>query len=229
MNEKAKETATIGGAAAAGAAVGAAAVLGVDTAMASPRPTSQADDLKAQREAASTNSDNEKDYTVDARFDDHTQASGISTSQGVNVHVDHREIITPTQEDVTPEVKVLEYKIQINEDGSTTDVAVLSVDGHNAIAIDATGDHVADVVALDLNGDGIYQDNELIDVTGQGMEMGELAEAHLAAGGTIELSLDPELVAPGQMLPDKPLMADSTAADFNPDFDNNANVDDFLA
>ncbi|MDE6308902.1 MAG: hypothetical protein K2L81_01770, partial [Muribaculaceae bacterium] len=151
MEEKIKENATIAGAAAAGAAVGAGAVLGVNAAMATPRPTSQADDKKAELKAEEKADDDEKttdnpsaentpdeenltkDYSIEANLTDNDKAEGgIHTSQNVNVHVNHREIITPTEAEVTPEVKVLEYQMQINADGTTTDVAVLQVDGHNA-------------------------------------------------------------------------------------------------
>lgn len=252
MEKKIKENATIAGAAAAGAAVGAGAVLGVNAAMATPRPTSQADDKKAELKAQEQAKDDEnlkaeqttdnlpgendqnnetigKDYSVDANLADTEKANGgIQTSQNVNVHVNHREIITPTEADVTPEVKVLEYQMQINADGSTTDVAVLQVDGHNALAIDATGDHVADVVALDINGDGIYQENELFDVTGENMEMEMLAQEHLLNGGKIEVSLDSDLVAQHQMIDETPIMSADTA-DINPDYNNSANIDDFIA
>ncbi len=252
MDKKIKENATIAGAAAAGAAVGAGAVLGVNEAMSTPRPTSQADDkkaeLKAQEQAkddenvkgenvtdnleAENNQNNEnleKDYSVEANLADNEKVNGgIHTSQNVNVHVNHREIITPTEADVTPEVKVLEYQMQINADGSTTDVAVLQVDGHNALAIDATGDHVADVIALDINGDGIYQENELFDVTGENMDMEMLAQEHLLNGGKIEVSLDSDLVAQHQTL-DQPAIAADDVADANPDYNNSANIDDFIA
>lgn len=261
MKEKTKENATIAGATTAGAAIGAGAVLGVNAAMATPHPTSQADDKKAELQAEEMkaedgnaskqdqtahvdqqagNPDNVsgRDYANEAGLnadethkttpDDGQVNTGIHTSQNVNVHVNHREIITPTEEQVTPEVEIVEYKMQVNADGSTTDVAVLSVDGHNAIAIDATGDHMADVIALDINGDGIYQQDEILDVTGSNMDMGELAQQHMLNGGTIEVSLDPTLVAQNQeMMPGQTLMADNTA-DFNTDYNNEANIDDFV-
>lgn len=271
MNEKTKENATIVGATTAGAAIGAGAVLGVNAAMATPKPTTQADDKKAEIKAEEAKTEEDKadevkvedvnaanqeqpapqadkandeghasgkDYANDAEIaanEAHRTAAtdaqvntGIHTSQNVNVHVNHREVITPTEEQVTPEVEVVEYKMQINADGSTTDVAVLSVDGHNAMAIDATGDHMADVIALDINGDGIYQQDEIIDVTGSNMDMGELAQQHMLNGGTLEVSLDPSLVAQSQeMMPDQTLMADNSA-DFNSDYNNDANVDDFV-
>lgn len=237
MNEKTKENATIAGATTAGAAIGAGAVLGVNAAIATPKPTSQADDKKAELQAQDSKAENSgeagnpddtsaRDYANEAGIA--PENTGIHTSQNVNIHVTHREVITPTEEQVTPEVEIVEYKVQVNADGSTTDVAVLSVDGHNAIAVDATGDHMADVIALDINGDGIYQQDEIFDVNGTNMDMGELAQQHMLNGGTVEVTLDPTMVAQNQdIMPGQPLMAENNA-DFNTDYNNEANVDDFV-
>ena len=70
-----------------------------------------------------------------------------------------------------PEVEVVSYETVMNDDGSVMDVAVVSVDGQQAVVADVDMDGMADVVLSDVNGNGTLEDNEFVDVTGQGIMM----------------------------------------------------------
>ena len=81
-----------------------------------------------------------------------------------------RPTVQPTSP-AEPEVAVLGYETLTNDDGSQMDVAVVSVDGQQAIIADIDMDGNADVVAADANGNGYLDNNEFVDVSGQGLTM----------------------------------------------------------
>jgi hypothetical protein len=56
-------------------------------------------------------------------------------------------------------------------DGSTATMAQANVDGHDVYMVDVDQDGVFDVAAMDVNGNGQLDDNEIIDVSSQGVTM----------------------------------------------------------
>lgn len=77
-------------------------------------------------------------------------------------------ISTPIPE---PEIQVLGYEHVINNDGSQMDVAVINIEGQDAVVIDGDLDGTVDVIAIEGNGNGMIDDGEVMDVSGQGIPM----------------------------------------------------------
>lgn len=105
--------------------------------------------------------------------------------------------VTPTGE---PEVAVLGYERVTNPDGSQSDLVSLVVDGQSVLVADADLDGEADLMAVDLNNNGVVDANEITDISGQGLAM-------------------------------EPLIQDANPyylAD-NSDYENNADVHDYMA
>lgn len=87
---------------------------------------------------------------------------------------------TPTVQPTSPtesEVAVLGYETVTNDDGSQMDVAVVSIDGQQAIIADIDMDGNADVIAADANANGYLDNNEFVDVSGQGLTMAPFQDA----------------------------------------------------
>lgn len=88
----------------------------------------------------------------------------------------------PDPDPVTPgpqpgNVEVIGYETVDNEDGSQSDVAVLSVDGQPVVLLDADRDGMADLMASDFNQNGTLDDDEIIDVSANNIAMQPLAAA----------------------------------------------------
>lgn len=101
------------------------------------------------------------------------------------------------------EVVVLGYETVTNDDGSQMDVAMLSLDGQQVIVADVDMDGKADILASDSNCNGSLDNEEFVDISGEGIEM---------AAFRAPVSHDENLY-----------LAD------NDDYINDANVDDFMA
>lgn len=69
------------------------------------------------------------------------------------------------------EIEVVGYETVTNEDGSQSDIAILSVNGQGAAIIDVDQDGFADVMAADQNLNGQIEDNEVVNIQGQGIAM----------------------------------------------------------
>ncbi|MCM1377702.1 MAG: hypothetical protein NC097_02625 [Clostridium sp.] len=124
----------------------------------------------------------------------------------------------PPEDDDEPEVEVLGFDHMEAEDGSEVDVAVLRVDGHAAVIMDANQDGEADFIAVDINDDGIFSDDEQIEITGQGYSM----QPYLAAAPQHD---EPELPE-YDVDADDSMLAETDPQDM-PDFINDADVADF--
>ena len=113
------------------------------------------------------------------------------------------QIETPIISSDEPNVSVLSYETVTNEDGSPMDVAIVSVDGQQTIIADIDMDGTADVIASDLNANGLLDNTELIDVTGQGITMAPFQDVNV--------------------IDEHPIIAQ------NEDYVNNADVNDYMA
>lgn len=105
---------------------------------------------------------------------------------------------------VEPDVQVMGYETVTNEDGSQMDVAIVAVDGQPVIVADLDRDGIADVIAADENQNSILEEHEIHDVSGEQLAMQPLQEA--AGMNTGDAIVQNE-----------------------PDYINNANVDDYMA
>lgn len=125
---------------------------------------------------------------------------------------------TPTPgNDGEPEVTVLGSEVVTAEDGSQAEVAAVSADGQTVVIADTTMDGYANIAATDVNGNGQIDDNEIVDVTGQGISMQPFRDGS-------------EMVDTNQPVDDTTVQPDNTLASADePDYINDGNVDDFMA
>ena len=104
-------------------------------------------------------------------------ADGVHSVQG---HDDYQseEVLAQTESDIDDapiEVLVHEVGSMTNEDGDIINMAMASVDGHDAAFIDTDNDGCVDGVLIDSNDDGVIDDNEIIDMPNSDINISYLA------------------------------------------------------
>ena len=97
-----------------------------------------------------------------------------SEQQEVQVEVQEPSVISP----VEPEVEILSYETISNEDGSQMDFAVVSVQQMGIIDVDQDG--TADLIAVDANNSGQIDEDEIFDISSEGLSMQTLQDDYLA-------------------------------------------------
>ena len=112
---------------------------------------------------------------------------------------------TPTPEPVDPtsEIEVLGYERVNNQDGTQSDIATVRVQDNIIGVVDADIDGKADVIVCDVNNSGTLEQDEVQNVQSENIAMQPFQQA---AG------FQPDL-----------------AQNDIPDYDNNANVDEYMA
>ena len=110
----------------------------------------------------------------------------------------------------TPDFEVLGYETVMNADGTLTDVAYVIDEGKPTIVIDANRDGNADLLVSDLNQNGQVDVGEMVDVSEEQISMQPLLNTSLNSTSNIETDY---------------IVSNATEADY----ENNANVDYFLA
>ena len=103
------------------------------------------------------------------------------------------------------EIEVVSYETVTNEDGSQMDVAVVNAQGQAVMIADVDQNGVADIMASDLNYNGQLDNGEIIDVSDQNIAMQPLQDASNMNGNNM------------------------VAQTGEPDYINDANVDDYIA
>ena len=138
--------------------------------------------------------------------------SGASASHSSTAHVSHAShAVTPEPEptptpgpvDPTSEIEVLGYERVNNQDGTQSDIATVRVQDNIIGVVDADIDGKADVIVCDVNNSGTLEQDEVQNVQSENIAMQPFQQA---AG------FQPDL-----------------AQNDLPDYDNNANVDDYMA
>ena len=81
---------------------------------------------------------------------------------------------------VEPEVEVLAYETISNEDGSQMDLAVVSVGGQEMGIYDVNQDGTADLMAIDANNNQQIEENEITDISSEGLSMQPLHDEYIA-------------------------------------------------
>ena len=104
-----------------------------------------------------------------------------------------------------PEIEVVSYETVTNEDGSQMDVAVVNAQGQAVMIADVDQNGVADTMASDLNYNGQLDNGEIVDVSDQNIAMQPLQDAANMNGNNM------------------------VAQTGEPDYINDANVDDYIA
>ena len=103
------------------------------------------------------------------------------------------------------EIEVVSYETVTNEDGSQMDVAVVNAQGQAVMIADVDQNGVADIMASDLNYNGQLDNGEIVDVSDQNIAMQPLQDAGNMNGNNM------------------------VAQTGEPDYINDANVDDYIA
>ena len=103
------------------------------------------------------------------------------------------------------EIEVVSYETVTNEDGSQIDVAVVNAQGQAVMIADVDQNGVADIMASDLNYNGQLDNGEIVDVSDQNIAMQPLQDAANMNGNNM------------------------VAQTGEPDYINDANVDDYIA
>jgi hypothetical protein len=62
-------------------------------------------------------------------------------------------------------------------------VALVECEGDQAMMVDIDNDGTIDVIVHDDNNDGILQESEIVDISGAGIEVSDLAQAQAATDG----------------------------------------------
>lgn len=81
---------------------------------------------------------------------------------------------------VEPEVEVLDYETISNDDGSQTDLAVVSFHGQEMGIYDVNQDGIADLLAVDENNNQHIEDNEIHDISSEDLSMQALHDDYIA-------------------------------------------------
>lgn len=112
---------------------------------------------------------------------------------------------------LSPDVQVLGYQTITGADGQQMDAALVNISGNQALIVDADRDGVADALVADANNNGQIDNDEVVDIS-----MHQLSMSELQAAANHETVADP----------DPNVMAQNA---YNSDYENNANVDDYMA
>ena len=112
---------------------------------------------------------------------------------------------------LSPDVQVLDYQTITGANGQQMDAALVNISGNQALIVDADRDGVADALVADANNNGQIDNDEVVDISMHQLSMSELQAA-----------ANPDPVAD----PDPNVMAQNA---YNSDYENNANVDDYMA
>ena len=121
-----------------------------------------------------------------ANIDTHTTGNEADDGSGINV-VDVNPPIDNPIDDSTPEVEVLGIA-QDPDSGAV--VAGVAINGQEFVVVDIDNNNEADAVMADLNGDGNISENEIGDISGQGVYMSDLA----AMQNSQDLAMGPDYI-----------------------------------
>lgn len=87
------------------------------------------------------------------------------------------------------DVHVTSVGTHMMADGSIANIATVQIDGVNTIMVDGDGDGVIDGAIVDLNGDGVIQENELVDMSDTGLTMDDIS-AQMLADNNMDMTVD---------------------------------------
>ena len=154
----------------------------------------------------------EEEQDVEVVSSQPSKTGGSTPSHNPTSHPTPQPATEPTPEP-TPaseprpesEIEVVSYETVTNEDGSQIDVAVVNAQGQAVMIADVDQNGVADIMASDLNYNGQLDNGEIVDVSDQNIAMQPLQDAANMNGNNM------------------------VAQTGEPDYINDANVDDYIA
>ena len=154
----------------------------------------------------------EEEQDVEVVSSQPSNTGGSTPSHNPTLHPTPQPATEPTPEP-TPaseprpesEIEVVSYETVTNEDGSQMDVAVVNAQGQAVMIADVDQNGLADIMASDLNYNGQLDNGEIVDVSDQNIAMQPLQDAANMNGNNM------------------------VAQTGEPDYINDANVDDYIA
>ena len=206
--DKTKKTVVTAGAAVAGAAVGSGATIGISQVVNASDVKAEATDIKPNEgESIFGNAGQLIGQSASTTTNSHSSQSSESSH---TTQSSQSAQTTETEDSELPEgVEVLGYETVKSDDGTLSDIAVLDVNGEVAMVIDVDRNGEGDLIISDINHDGQFGEGEVVDISGQGVNMAVYEHA----------ASEP---LPG-------LTPEGDIADNGPDYTNDANVDDYMA
>ena len=238
QEDKGKKTATLGIAAALGAALGVSGAAAASTLLHKETPTPP----------VITKNDLEPEHPIQSQPEVHH-----------HYHTQKTVVVPIEEEKPEPEVKVTSYEMITDEDGNRMDVANITIDGHIGQVFDGDSDGYGDILWIDYNDDGAMQRVELTNLEENNalISMSQLREEadvvidkrddylineditivdNNDVNGLVEPDND-DLIVENHTDDDLPdytednLLADNTSGyeDLGPDYTNDADVSGFIA
>lgn len=101
-------------------------------------------------------------------------------AQNADPLVQEPEPVQTSNTSDTPEVQVLGVYERTTEDGTHQELAILTNGEEVAAVLDATGDGEANLIAVDENHDGEFQEGEIHDVSDMHVDMSMYEQAYVA-------------------------------------------------
>lgn len=126
------------------------------------------------------------------------------------------------------EVRILGLESVQDEDGNTINIAAFDINGERAMLVDIDNDRVMDVLVHDDNGDGQISEDEMEDVSSYNITVDDVQARMQQDGGTVTAQeYASEDVAQADVAPGYGQDFANDDIDMA-DFDNNADVSDFV-
>lgn len=212
--DKTKKTVATAASAVTGAAVGSGATIGISQVVNASDVEAEATDIKPNEgESIFGNAGQLIGQSTSTTTNSHSSQSSESshtTQSSQSAQTTETETPVETEDSELPEgVEVLGYETVKSDDGTLSDIAVLDVNGEVAMVIDIDRNGEGDLIISDINHDGQFGEGEVVDISGQGVNMAVYEHA----------ASEP---LPG-------LTPEGDIADNGPDYTNDANVDDYMA
>ena len=119
-----------------------------------------------QQNTSSTASVTERD-DIDVISVDHTSDNNIADNSTTQDIPSDDILVTPAE----PEIEILGV---VHNADAGTNIGGMMVDGHEVFVVDLDGDMTFDVMAMDANGNGNLDNNEVVDIHDQGLTVTDL-------------------------------------------------------
>lgn len=135
-----------------------------------------------------------------ANFSSELASTPIPATPSQHTSNSHNAGYTPQQPQDDSELEVLHSETITYDDGTQADVAIVSVGGQEAILMDFNQDGIVDTIAMDLNGNGELELEEIIDVTNENIAMVPMNEPQTPESSTNVVSYETHTMDDGSQM-----------------------------
>ncbi len=156
--------------------------------------------------------------TEDGYEDEYLATEAADDNYIVNLENSAHLGLNNNEEDVILANSDVTFEEILLDDGSYASVGYTTLDGDDLIAVDYNQDGVIDLMIYDTDGDGEISDDEYFDLTGENFTMSDFGNIHDSE--IVEEDVELEHLSTTLSADDEALLAD---------FNNNADVSDFIA